>query len=147
MFVLMLIHGHALTSILPDKSAEPRFWYWFGSSGRRYIHSVYPVGGCPPLPGAVFIAFKRTGTLRTALAVGRFSLFWDMSGARCLEGDADEVHVHLLARDDRDAEVIAADLARALEPSLNKLEQEPVPPPAFPAGDRECQARADAQRC
>ena len=143
----MIIHGRPLNAIFNDKSAEPRFWYWFGSSGQRYIHSVYPAGRCPPLPGAVFIAVKRTGTLRTALAVGGFSVFWDMSGARELECDADEIHVHLLARDDRHAETIAADLAQALESPTNPSERAPIPPPAFPAAGREDQARANAQRC
>src|SRR5438128_210826 len=129
----MLIHGHPLTAIPPDKSTEPRFWYWFGASGRRYIHSVYPTDCCPPLPGAVFIAVKRTGTLRTALAVGRFSVFWDMSAAQALCCDADELHVHLLARDDEEAELIAADLACALDPAANRLERGQARPPTSPA--------------
>src|SRR3954463_7132796 len=96
----MIIHGTPLTSILPEGSIEPRFWYWFGASGRRYIHSVYPAGCCPPLPGAVFIAVKRTGTLRTAVSVGRFSVFWDLSVTPAVGWDVEELHVHLLARDD-----------------------------------------------
>jgi hypothetical protein len=144
----MIIHGIPLTSIQPERSAEPRFWYWFGATGRRYIHSVYPANCCPPLPGAVFVAVKRTGTLRTALAVGRFSVFWDWSAVPDVGVDADELHVHLLARDDDEAEVIAADLTGGLAEALpSRSAPAPVPRPAFQGDDRGCQARADAQRC
>ena len=112
----MLAHGSPLVSIAPDQLDKERFWYWFGASGRRYIHSIYPVGSCPPLPGAVFIAVKRRGSLRTALSVGRFTAFWDVgyNPANDSSLQADELHVHLLAHDDDDARAIAADLGRAL---------------------------------
>ena len=128
-------------SISLDPTAEPRFCYWYGASGRRYIHSIYPAGSCPPLPGAVFIAVKRTGTLRTALATGRFSVFWDLGAACDLARGADELHVHLLAHDDAEAEAIAADLAQA----LTRPRKAQAQPPAFQAGGHECQARADAR--
>ncbi len=142
----MIIRGVPLTAISDDGLAETRFWYWFGASGRRYIHSVYHPDSCPPLPGAVFIAVKRTGALRTALSVGRFSVFWDLHGFPDIARDAEELHVHLLARDDEDAREIAADLARALAQAWpNRSEQAPNPPRAFQADGRGCPGRANAQ--
>jgi hypothetical protein len=119
-FVPMLIQGHSMTStLLRDIGDDGRFWYWRGASGRRFIHSVYPVDECPPLPGAIYVAVRRTGTLRTAIAVGRFPVFWNMSAgnqlARTMTGlGADEIHVHLLAGDEDCARAIQRDLEMAL---------------------------------
>ena len=147
----MIIHGSPLTSIRPDPHDDgARFWYWFGASGRRYITSVYAAARCPPLPGAVFIAVKRTGALRTALSVGRFGAFWELgyNPANDPNLEADELHVHLLARDDDDARNIAADLVQALTAMPDRRsEPAPIRWPAVQAADRGYQARADAQPC
>ena len=113
----MMIHGTSLAARLPGE-AEPRFWYWHGASGRRYIHSIYAPNALPPLPGATYVAVRRTGAMRTAIAVGRFSVFWDqgMSGesrAYWRQIGADEVHVHLLGRDEAATRAIATDLEQA----------------------------------
>jgi hypothetical protein len=111
----MIIHGTPLSSeLLRDAGAKDRFWYWRGASGRRYIHSVYPADACPPLPGAVYVLVKRTGTLRTALAAGRLSV-WSGSPPAGADSGACELHVHLMAESDAEAEAILADLAEALE--------------------------------
>jgi hypothetical protein len=113
----MLIQGFPVSSsLLRDSDAADRFWYWRGKSGRRYIHSVYSVATCPPLPGAVYVAVKRTGALRTALSVDRFpSVLDDRAGAklraRIAACGAEEVHVHLLAGSEIEAETIRADLS------------------------------------
>jgi hypothetical protein len=93
-----------------------RFWYWHGASGRQYIHSVYKPKTCPPLPGGVFLAVKREGDVRRALAVGLFADFWEEDGAELqpFARGADEIHVHLLARGPLDAEAVARDLASAM---------------------------------
>jgi hypothetical protein len=143
----MTIPGNPPISLSLDHASEARFCYWHGASGRRYIHTIYPAGCCPPLPGAVFIAVKRTGTLRTALAVGRFSVFWDMGVTNDFARGADELHVHLLARDDEDAGMIVADLAAALQHSPSRSRQARVPSPAFQADGRGCQVRADVRPC
>jgi hypothetical protein len=117
----MLIHGSPLAIELPsDPAIQDRFWFWTGASGRRYIHSVYPVNDCPPLPGAVFVLVKRYGTMRTVVGVGRFSPHWD--GVACRVGargvslaDADEVHVHLLAKSLPERDAILNDLLEAYE--------------------------------
>jgi hypothetical protein len=120
-FVLMLIHGTPLTLDTPtDADVTSRFWNWQGTSGQKYIHSVYELDACPPLPGAIYVAVKRAGHLRIALAVGRFAPFWDKTLGddefATLESlGADEVHVHLLARSPEMAEDIKFDLASALD--------------------------------
>lgn len=115
----MLIHGSPISVELPsDPQIRDRFWYWHGASGRKYIHSVYEPENCPPLPGAVFVAVRREGSMRIALSVGRFTPFWDgtltSSDARHMaERGADEIHVHLLAASTHAAEDILADLRDA----------------------------------
>jgi hypothetical protein len=116
-FVLMLIQGSPIVlDTASDSDMKERFWYWQGASGRKYIHSVYELDACPPLPGAVYVAVKRSGHMRIAVAVGRFAPFWDRSllGHKLEELGADEIHVHLLARNPELAEAIKSDLASAL---------------------------------
>ena len=99
---------------LPELSE--RFWFWRGASGQNYIHSVYAPDSCPPLPGAVYVGVKRSGSMRIAVAVGRFGPFWDHSSPMALTNsfsDCDEVHVHLLARSPESAEAVRADLVAA----------------------------------
>lgn len=110
----MLIQGFPFPTKLPgDPAGADRFWYWRGASGRKYIHSVYAWGACPPLPGAVYVAVKRHGSLRIVIAVSRFSPVWDDAFRAFRELDADEVHVHLLARNSAHADTVLADLTSA----------------------------------
>ncbi len=115
----MTIRGYPLSAKLPDDlNFGERFWYWRGASGRNYIHSVYDAGACPPLPGAVYVAVRREGAKRYAIATGRFPNFWDGSGEGAFDLlrnlRADEIHVHLLSRNDREASAVFEDLGRAL---------------------------------
>ncbi|MCK9911347.1 hypothetical protein MXD81_19505, partial [Microbacteriaceae bacterium K1510] len=32
-----------------------RFHFWTGASGKRYVHSVYELVECPPLPAANYV--------------------------------------------------------------------------------------------
>ena len=128
----MLIHGTPLE--IPcsgGTETEPRFWYWHGASGRRYIHSVYRPETCPPLPGAVFLAVKSLGNLRTVLGAGRFAGLWDVNipaenAAHWASLGANEIHVHLLSRDETEARRIAADLKAALKDGIAVPAGEPV---------------------
>jgi hypothetical protein len=98
-----------------------RFWYWRGASGRQYIHSVYTPKNCPPLPSGVFIAVKRLGDVRSAIAVGLFRDIFDertMQLVSPIARTGDELHVHLLARRPIEAEAVAGDLAAALHAHL-----------------------------
>jgi len=121
----MQIFGHPISKTasadLPELSE--RFWFWRGASGQNYIHSVYAPDACPPLPGAVYVGVKRSGSLRIAVAVGRFGPFWDHANPLALTNGfsgCDEVHVHLLARSIGAAEAVRADLVAAM------LEDAPV---------------------
>jgi hypothetical protein len=117
----MLIHGTPIAADLPsDPDFKDRFWYWTGASGRKYIHSVYGLDDCPPLPGAIYVAVRREGPLRLVLGIGRFLPFWDGPlGGRdvaCLRRQGvDEIHVHLLAKSPAVAEAILEDLLQAYE--------------------------------
>ena len=120
-----------MTAKLPeDFGGGDRFWYWRGISGRRYIHSIYAADSCPPLPGAVYVAVRRMGNGREALAVGRFPSFLDAFSSTAAGLAADEIHVHLLARNETDAKAVLTDLAGALEEvpaSLSGFHEEPRP--------------------
>ena len=120
----MLIQGFPFTAKLPGSTDQgDRFWYWRGASGKKYIHSVYPWGECPPLPGAVYVAVKKVGHLRTAIAVRRFAPVWDDAFKAFQRLDADEVHVHLLARDSAHANAVLTDLNLAFsDPVPHQLE-------------------------
>jgi len=115
----MQIFGHPISKTasadLPELSE--RFWFWLGASGQNYIHSVYAPDACPPLPGAVYVGVKRSGSLRIAVAVGRFGPFWDHSKPHAVSdvfAGCDEVHVHLLARSSAAAEAVRSDLLAAM---------------------------------
>lgn len=90
-----------------------RFAYWRGRSGRRYIHTVYALGECPPLPGGVYVAVARDAFgRRRAVAAGRLSPLWDLAAS--VPAGCEEVHVHLLAGTDAEAQAAAEDLRAAL---------------------------------
>ena len=123
----MNIHGAPLSStLLRDTESADRFWYWSGRSGRRYIHSVYPLASFPPLPGAVYIASCRHGGVPAAVALGRFPAILDQAGIERLRRrlsalGASELHVHLLARNENEAESVRSDLAAAIDPQWRDL--------------------------
>lgn len=122
-----MLTGHPLSAKLPgDAGFGERFWYWRGASGRSYIHSIYPCGGCPPLPGAVYLAVRRLGGYREVLSVGRFSCVWDESES-LFPPPVNEIHVHLLARSGTAAEAVMDDLRGALPNDV-------LPPMAAAAG-------------
>ncbi len=126
----MQLSGFPVSAKLPDDlGLGERFWYWRGASGRSYIHSIYPAGNCPPLPGAVYVAVRNNGGYREALAIGRFASCWDGSlggfdASRLLPAEADEIHVHLLARDSSAANAVLDDLVSAIDHDMG---------PAYPA--------------
>lgn len=119
----MLIHGSPVAvTLASDPSFQDRFWYWSGASGRKYIHSVYRIDECPPLPGAIYVAVKRKGSLRIAVAVGRFQPFWDHAvetreACRFASLGVNELHVHLLGKTPAQIEAVFSDLQEAFEDS------------------------------
>lgn len=115
-----MLHGHPLTATLPeDLGFGERFWYWRGASGQSYIHSIYTVDACPPLPGAVFLLVRLTGGRRVPTGIGQFLDTRDTQpGKTGLSftdvSEADEIHVHLLARNGEAALSVMRDLERAM---------------------------------
>jgi hypothetical protein len=95
------------------------FHYWRGASGRRYLHSVYSLVGCPALPRANYILVRRfdDGT-RVALAFGQTkddAVTLNLAHLRH-EGakrGANEVHIHLLAENGDARALVEADLVSA----------------------------------
>ena len=122
MFVFMQ-NGNKIPTNEPARigvSDDPdsRFWYWRGASGQRYIHSVYDLSSCPPLPGAVYVAARSSeGGCREAVACGVLprapGAAMRAVFAKLAEAGAEELHVHLLASSPADALAIRDDL-RAL---------------------------------
>jgi hypothetical protein len=95
------------------------FHYWRGASGRRYLHSVYTLIGCPALPRANYILVRRYDDgRRTALAFGQTKddavtlnlAHLRHEGAKC---GANEVHIHLLAETPEERASAEADLIAA----------------------------------
>lgn len=101
-------------------SSEPTgFSYWTGISGRRYVHSVYSLIGCPALPEANYVLVHRDASGRASvLRMGHTS---DEAPSLNLahirrhgaELGATEVHVHLLARSAPERARIEFDLRSA----------------------------------
>ncbi len=125
----MMIHGSPIRFSFPDDTSfDERFWYWRGASGCDYIHSIYAVDACPPLTGAVCMAVKRRGGKRVAVAAGTYPL-------ALRPGEADEIHVHLLARSEEERRETLADLRLALgggRPAAPFAAAARIPAVAFP---------------
>jgi hypothetical protein len=95
------------------------FHYWRGASGRRYLHSVYTLVGCPAMPRANYILVRRhaNGT-RTPLTFGQAkdeapSLNLAHLRHEGAKRGANEVHIHLLAETAEERGDVEADLAAA----------------------------------
>lgn len=105
--------------ICAEAAFDQAFHYWRGASGRRYLHSVYSLVGCPALPQANFILVRRHDDgRREALAFGNTkddAMSLNLAHLRH-EGakiGANEVHIHLLADTDRARRFVEADLTAA----------------------------------
>jgi hypothetical protein len=126
-FVLMM-QGFPISAKLPEDSGfGERFWYWRGISGQSYIHSIYSREACPPLPGAVFVAVRYVDGHRHAVAVGRFPAAFegrsfDLTTFAPVIRPGDEIHVHLLARDNEGASRVQRDLQQALNERAEAVE-------------------------
>jgi hypothetical protein len=95
------------------------FHYWRGASGRRYLHSVYTLIGCPTLTQTNSILVRRheDGT-RVALAFGHtrdeaVSLNLAHLRHQGAKHGANEVHIHLLAETAEERSMVEADLSAA----------------------------------
>ncbi len=105
--------------VCSEAAFDQAFHYWRGASGRRYLHSVFTLIGCPALPRANYILVRRydNGT-RVALAFGQTkddAVTLNLAHLRH-EGakiGANEVHIHLLAETAEDRADVEADLTAA----------------------------------
>lgn len=99
--------------------ACPRFHFWTGASGKRYVHTVYSIFDCPPLGIASYVLVRRSNkTERSILAIGRLSheeatLNLAEIRQRAATLGADEVHVHLLAGSVSECQAVEVDLRTA----------------------------------
>ena len=120
----------AKAAISPEEEAlqEPsvqQFQFWTGASGQRYVHSVFSLIGCPELPKAVYLLVRRDQhDRRTVLRVGRTrhdaeSLNLAEIRHRGAQLGANEVHVHFLAKSERERRRIELDLRAAHFPELS----------------------------
>jgi hypothetical protein len=95
---------------------ETRFHFWSGASGKRYVHSVYDLLDCPPMPAVNYVLVRRTTNGRAeALSIGRVnhgapSLNLAEIRQRGAELGAEEVHVHMLADNAKLGKLVEFDL-------------------------------------
>lgn len=98
---------------------SPRFHFWTGASGKRYVHTVYSLFDCPPVGIASYVLVRRASkTERQVLAIGRLSheqatLNLAEIRQRAATLGADEVHIHLLASSISECQAVEVDLRTA----------------------------------
>ena len=112
-------HARQVFASAAHGDQSPRFHFWTGASGKRYVHTVYSLFDCPVLDAANYVLVRRENpTQRAVLAIGRLtnesaSLNLAEIRQRAATLGADEVHVHLLAASSRDAQAVEIDLKTA----------------------------------
>lgn len=90
--------------------------FWRGTSGHAYVHAVYTLAGCPPLPpAAVLLVKKGAGDHRKILdviGVGHAAPTLNLAEVRRRGAQlgASEVHVHFARRDTQARQTAIADL-------------------------------------
>jgi hypothetical protein len=105
-----------------------RLHFWRGASGRRYVHAVYSLIECPPLPAASYILARRDDAgLRTVLHIGQGTsdaptLNLAQVRQRGATLGANEVHVHFLASGEEQRQLVVCDLRAG---QFNELSAEP----------------------
>jgi len=92
------------------------YHYWRGATGRRYLHTVFPLLDCPEIPKANYIIVARDGKdARQALEIGQT---FDHAGSlnlahlrqRAAQLGASEIHIHVLAETPSGRNSVEADL-------------------------------------
>jgi hypothetical protein len=99
-----------------DPQVPARQHLWRGASGRVYVHRVYTLIECPPLPQASYVLVRREADgRRIALHVGlgrsgTATLNLAQVRRRGAQLGANEVHVHFPRSAHADAGLVACDL-------------------------------------
>ncbi len=105
-------------AIVGDNDGQ-EFRFWTGSSGQRYVHSVFSLIGCPEIPPVVYALLHCDANgRRTILRVGRVehdapSLNLAEIRHRGAQLGANEVHVHFLGSSERQRRLVELDLRSA----------------------------------
>lgn len=95
---------------------ESAIVFWRGTSGHAYVHTVYTLAGCPPLPPASIMLVKSSAGARREIldVIGVVHAAPTLNLAevrrRGAELGADEVHVHFANSDDQARQTAIADL-------------------------------------
>ena len=113
---------------LPEQ-APARLQMWTGASGRRYVHSVYSLIECPPLPKASYLLVRREfDGRRVVLHVGQgqndaATLNLAQVRQRGAQLGVNEVHVYFSAVSDPARSAVVCDLRAG---QLGELSSEPA---------------------
>ena len=110
-----------------------KYVYWKGTSDRRYLHTVFDLKHCPPLPRINYILVHRDEEgRRTPLHVGytvRESSSLNLAHLRQKGASlgANEVHIHLLTESDVERKLIEFDLRTlAVTSSIRRMHLSPA---------------------
>ncbi len=93
------------------------FTFWRGATGTRYVHTIYSLLECPELPNANLVLARRHASGRVEIArvcrVEHDAMSLNLAEVRRLAAQlgANEVHVHLLARNKSERAAIEHDIS------------------------------------
>lgn len=108
-----------------------RQYVWRGASGRDYVHSVYSLIECPPLPKSSYVLVRREQSgRRRVLHVGQGAsdaATLNLAGVRQRGAQlgANEVHVHFGAVSDAARSLAVCDLRAGQLGSLGSATEQP----------------------
>jgi hypothetical protein len=104
----------------PASGKTARCQFWRGASGRRYVHTVYGLIECPPVPQATYLLVRREadGSCRVLHIASGESSAPTLNLARIRQRGAtlgaNEVHVHPLAQTEGQRRLVICDLRAGL---------------------------------
>lgn len=110
-----------------------RLHFWRGASGKRYVHHVYSLIECPPLPCALYLLVRRDREgQRTVLHIARgeneaATLNLARVRQRGAQLGANEVHVNFVADSETQHRLVLSDLRAG---QFGELGSEPSSPRA-----------------
>ena len=129
--ILSLAHRAERRAIAPvpvagttvDESARSLFWD--GASGRRYVHTVYSLLECPPVPQVTYLLARREkdGSCQVLRVASAESSAPTLNLAQIRQAGAtlgaNEVHMYFLAETQGHRRLVSCDLRAALFGSLS----------------------------
>ncbi len=116
----------------PTKRAEPEMIRWQGESGNWYYHSIFSIDEIPAYKEANYIFVQRDYTgKRRALYIGQSGVFSDRLSQHekfspAVRMGANEVHIHLSAKNRHERFQVETDLRNGHNPPLNEQNVEPL---------------------